>query len=67
MLSYSLCENPSIHLTKEQIESLVEQAYNEIDINGDGEISYEEFQSAAERNNAILDCVHFNFTEFSQQ
>lgn len=67
VFTYSLSENPSIHLTKEQIDCLVEQAFNEIDTNGDKEISFEEFLAAAEKNNAILDCVCFNYDEFSKR
>ncbi|KAH0787007.1 EF hand family protein [Histomonas meleagridis] len=58
VLSLSLRENGSVKFTSDQLNQAIETTYRQIDQDGNGVISFEEFQNAAQANPQILDCVN---------
>lgn len=60
VLSSSLSGNSMIQITPEQQLSIINATFQKMDENGDGQISLEEFTSAAKKNPSILACVNLN-------
>jgi serine/threonine-protein phosphatase 2B regulatory subunit len=66
VMMYSLSENTSVRLTEQQLKNIIDRTYRRVDMNGDGVISFEEFQSEAEKNPTILACVSINMDTLMQ-
>ncbi|KAK8835584.1 hypothetical protein M9Y10_042470 [Tritrichomonas musculus] len=60
VLSSSLSGNTMIQISPEQQISIINATFKKMDENGDGQISLEEFTSAAKKNPSILACVNLN-------
>jgi Ca2+-binding EF-hand superfamily protein len=58
ILMYSLRENSAVQLSEEQLLKIIDRTYDKMDKNGDGGISFAEFQNEAMKNPAILACVN---------
>ena len=60
IINYSLQENNQIHISPTVLNSIVDNTFKGMDSNHDGNISFSEFLSAAQKNPKILDCAKFN-------
>jgi serine/threonine-protein phosphatase 2B regulatory subunit len=63
ILAYSLSQNSAIKLSDEQLGRIIDRAYDKMDKNGDGGISFDEFKTEAAKNPSILACVNLNIEE----
>jgi Ca2+-binding EF-hand superfamily protein len=60
ILMHSLRANARGKMTEEQMLQLVDRAYDRMDRNGDGGISFTEFRNEAAKNPTIISCVNLN-------
>lgn len=44
-------------MSNESPKRFADRLFKEIDVNGDGEITFEEFEAAAEKNAALIDML----------
>ncbi|OHS92746.1 Calcineurin B-like protein 8 [Tritrichomonas foetus] len=58
ILTFSLSGNESVHLSEAQINAVVDSTFKQMDSDGNGGISFDEFLAAANKNPAILSCVN---------
>lgn len=54
MLKIAL-ENSAIHLAEKDMKFVVDNTFNEVDVNGDGKISYEEYKSMVTKRPSFVD------------
>jgi len=66
VLEESLNANLAVQLTPQQLERIITNTVKEMDKNGDGSISYEEFLAQAQKNPAILSCVKVDLANLLQ-
>jgi Ca2+-binding EF-hand superfamily protein len=57
ILTLSLVQTQSVKMTGAPLNSLIDGMYNKIDQDGNGKISYAEFEAEARKNPSILTCV----------
>lgn len=55
MLKATLFETLMLNLSDQQMRALVDSTFTEVDLNGDGKISFEEYKLMAKKHPAILD------------
>jgi len=55
MLQASLFDNPQIHLSEEDMRAVVDSTFNEVDANGDGRISYDEYCGMVKERPSFVD------------
>lgn len=55
MLQASLFDNPQIHLSEEDMRFVVDNTFTEVDSNGDGRISYDEYCSMVKERPSFVD------------
>lgn len=67
VLRFSLSKNTSIKLTNAQIQTVINSTFRKMDVNGDGDLSLQEFQLAAKKNPAILSCVNISMDAIVQE
>jgi serine/threonine-protein phosphatase 2B regulatory subunit len=60
IVRFSLGENSAIKLPEVQIEAIIDRAYNRIDKDSDGGITFQEFFAEATRNPQILACLNID-------
>jgi serine/threonine-protein phosphatase 2B regulatory subunit len=58
ILLSSLAENSAVKLSDDQLLKIIDRTYDKMDKNGDGGISFTEFQNEAMKNPTILACVN---------
>lgn len=63
ILTFSMGQNTSIHLSDDQINKIVDSTFKKMDKNHDGGISLDEFTQCAKENPQILNCVNLNLDE----
>merc|ERR1712137_631040 len=55
MLKASLFDNPQIQLSEEDMRAVVDNTFNEVDSNGDGRISYDEYCYMVKQRPSFVD------------
>jgi Ca2+-binding EF-hand superfamily protein len=60
IMMYSLSENSTLSLREDQLEKIIDRTYDRMARNGDGGISFVEFQAEALKTPSILACVNID-------
>jgi hypothetical protein len=60
ILKANLFEHPSLEMSEEDMRSLVDSTFDQVDKNGDGNISYLEYKSMVENSPSMIDYLTIN-------
>lgn len=60
VLNFSLGQNSAVHLPEAQLNKIIDTTFKAMDDDGNGEISFAEFEEQAKKNPGILNCVQLN-------
>ena len=55
MLKAALCDNPDIQLSEDEMRQVVDNTFYEVDSDGDGRISYDEYCSMVKERPSFVD------------
>jgi len=67
ILSVSLASNPAMKIPINQVKSIANGLFKDLDKSSDGKITFDEFLSVAKKNDTLVNCVNLRIQPLLDQ